>query len=255
VTSADRPRTTVWPRWAGTAAAAAGLAVAAAGCVSTEQKAAWAHIVDARIIAGQKPIIVRRPGGEVVVTGVALVREGPRLAIAVSLSNRTRRVLNDIPISVGVRTRGGGRRYLNRAAGLGYFESHLAVIAAGGHATWVFTAQRVRRLSGRPFAVAGRESVPPVTVARTLPVVSAVISPAQSVTAGARLRITVTNRSAVPQVQLPVYAVARAGHGYVAAGSAQVASLGAGQSTTTDLRLVGRPGGAPVQTEALPTLF
>ena len=255
MTSADHPRATAWPRRAGTAVAAAGLAAAAAGCVSTEQKAAWAHVIDARIIAGQKPIVVRRPGGEVVVTGVALVREGPRLAIAVSLSNRTGRVLNDIPISVGVRTRGGPPRYLNRAAGLGYFESHLAVIPAGGHSTWVFTARRVRRLSGRPFAVAGRESVPPVTVARTLPAVSAVASPARSLTPGARLRITVTNRSAVPQIQLPVYAVARTGRGYVAAGTTVIASLGAGQSTTTELELVGRAGRAPLQLEALPTLF
>jgi hypothetical protein len=257
VTSADRLPTaaTATARCALTAGAAIGLAFGTVGCVSTEQKATWAHIVDARIIASQRPTIVTRPGGQIAVTRVSLIRQGSRVAIAVSLSNRTGRVLNDIPISVGIRMRGGARRYLNRAAGLGYFQNHLAAIPARGRASWVFTARRVRRVSGRPFAVAGRPSVPPVTVAHTLPSVRAVLTPATEPSPGGRLRITVTNRSGVPQVQLPVYAVARSAHGDTAAGSATVANLGAGQSATTDLHLVGRAGRAPVQIEALPTLF
>jgi hypothetical protein len=255
VISADRPATAATARWAWTAGAAIGIAVVTGGCVSTEQKSTWARVVDARIIASQRPTIVTRPGGEIEVTGVSLVREGSRVAIAVSLSNRTGRVLNDIPISVGVRMRDGARRYLNRAAGLGYFQSHLAAIPARGHTTWVFTTRRVRRVSGRPFAVTGRSSVPPVTVAHTLPSVRAVLTPAAGPSPGGRLRITVTNRSGVPQVQLPVYAVARSAHGATAAGSATVANLGAGQSATTDLQLVGRAGRTPVQVDALPTLF
>ncbi|HEY2260020.1 MAG TPA: hypothetical protein VGH45_09920, partial [Solirubrobacteraceae bacterium] len=106
------------------------VAVASAGCVSTEQKATWAHLQDARIIATQKPTIVTRANDEVRVTGVELLHSGGRVAIVVGLRNTTSRAVNDIPISVGLRGRRGIRVYLNRAPGLDYFKTHVGVIAA-----------------------------------------------------------------------------------------------------------------------------
>lgn len=231
------------------------LGVALSGCVSTEQKATWLHVEDARIIARQRPTVVTRPGGQVRVIGVTLLRAGGRLAIAVELRNLTGQAVNDVPISVGVRTRGGARVYLNRASELDYFKTHVAVIPARGSLTWVFTGRGRRGLEGRPFALAGSESDPPVTVARSIPALRARVATAAVPAGSHALRVTVTNLSSIPQVGLQVYAFAGDGGHYSAAGSATVASLATGQSTTTRVDLVGRVHGAQLQLEALPTLF
>jgi hypothetical protein len=171
----------------------------------------------------------------------------------VRLQNETTRPLNDLPISIGTATSSGDRTYLNRAPNLDYFKTHVAVIPASATVTWVFTGRRGRPLSGRAFAVAGSRSSPPITVARAIPRVSAAIAPRAS---GSRaLRVRVTNRSSVPQLSLQVYAVALAAGRYSAAGSATVASLAAGKSTTVSVGLIGRRADSNVQIEALPTLF
>lgn len=238
---------------AGMALAAIAAAAGVGGCVSTEQRASWLHVQDARTIASQHRLIVTRSGDQLRVTSVTLLRDRHRLAIAVGLRNVTAHPVNDIPISVGVHSRGGARVYLNRAANLDYFKTHLAVIPAHGALTWVFTGPRRPGLDRRPFAIAGPQSDPPVTVARSIPAVRASVTGA--VRLGGSVRVTVTNLSSIPQVGLQLYALAGNGRRYSAAGSATVASLGTGQSTTTRVELVGPVSGAQLHLEALPTLF
>jgi hypothetical protein len=254
VTSAERDRPFQprgRPLWL--AAGVLGLGVTVSGCVSSEQKSVWAHIQDARIIASQSPLIVRHPSHEVAVTRVALLRTGTRIAIAVGLRNTTSHAINDVPISVGLRAKGGARVYLNRASGLDYFKTHVAEIPAGGATTWVFTAHRARTLAGRPFAVAGNQTLPRITVARSIPSVRVVLASAPAGKDG--IPITVTNLSSVPQSEFPVYALALSAGRYTAAGSTTIPALGTGSSTTTRVGLVGRLRGARVALEALPTLF
>jgi hypothetical protein len=104
--------------------------------------------------------------------------------------------------------------------------------------------------------VVGDETAPPTTVTRGLPRIRAVLARSASPAADRTLRVTVTNLSAVPQSELQVYAIAAGGkRGYAAVGSATVANLENGGSTTASIGLVGHPGNARVQIEALPTLF
>jgi hypothetical protein len=232
---------------------ATALSVALSGCVSTQQKARWNEIANARIIASQNPTLVKHAASAIRVTGVSIVRQGDRFAIAVRLHNETTHPLNDLPISIGTVSRSGGRTYLNRAPNLDYFRTHVAVIPASATVTWVFTGRRRHPLSGRAFAVAGSRSSPPITVARAIPRVSTVIAARAS--ASGALRVTVINRSSVPQLSLQVYAVSAVAGRYSAAGSATVASLAAGKSATVSLVLIGRRPDPNVQIEALPTLF
>lgn len=245
VTLADRPRAT--------AAGALALALLAGGCVSSEQKAAWLHVQDLRIIASQGHTLVRRPGHELRVTKVKLLHAGGHLAMVVVLRNLTAHTVNDVPISVGLRSRQGTRTYLNRAANTEYFKTHVAVVPARASATWVFTGRAPSDLTGAPFAVAGDESSPPITDAKTIPRVRAVLQPAAN--RRRALRLTVTNESPIPQAQLQVYGVAVENGRYLAAGSATIAALGTGNSTTTLLHLVGRQGAGQLTLEVLPTLF
>jgi hypothetical protein len=237
-----------------TPVAALALAALVAGCVSTQQKAAWLHVEDARIIASQSATVVPRPGDQAQVTRVSLLRGGPRLAIAVQLRNPTARAVNDLPISVGLR-RGRRRWLLNRAAGLDYFRTHVAAIAARSSVTWLFETTPPRGVAGRPFAVVGNEVRPPITVATTLPHIDAAVRRTTQAAGRLQLQVQITNRSPIPQDELPVYAVASSGDHLAAAGTATISRLDGGASTTVNLGLIGRADDAPIQLEALPTLF
>ena len=226
-----------------------GLACAAAGCVSTQQKASWLHVRDARIIAAQSPTVVRTENPEVRVQRIWVLRDGSRAALVVRLRNLSDRTLSDLPISVGF-TVHRKRIYLNRSANLGYFDAHLAGLRARQMVTWVF-ATRTRTLpTGRPFALVGPHPVPAVALGLALPKLRVSVAGAH----GSELRVRVTNHSSVPQLGLPLYAFAGI-HGRVtAAGQTTITTLGAGQTARIELGLIGHAN-SNLQLEALPTMF
>src|SRR5439155_10091007 len=121
-------------------------------------------------------------------------------------------------------------------------ETHVAAIGAGARATWVFTTRR-RIPHRRPFALVGDAARSPATLPRIT------VSPAPG--GGALVR----NPSAVPQYGLPVYALARRGGRFVAAGRATLTQLGSGRTATVGVPLIGERRGAPLELEALPTIF
>jgi hypothetical protein len=235
------------------AALAVMLAAAGAGCDSTEQKAARAHVQAARIIASEHPLLVTHADPRLRILGVTLVRRGTRLAVAVRLRNQISHPLSDVPISVGLR--GHGRTiYLNRAGGLDYFQTHVAEIPARSAVTWVLSTRARRGVAGSPFAIAGRESSPPITTALSIPRIRAVLAGSRLGHGAGTIQVTVTNLSAVPQYQLQVYALGQGRAAYSALGSASVPHLGTGSSTTMSIDLIGRSR-ARIELEALPTLF
>ena len=73
--------------------------------------------------------------------------------------------------------------------------------------------------------------------------------------AGDRVSVAVRNLSAVPQYQLPVYAVADEGGRTVAAGAGSLQTLAGGASQTVRLRLLGHVGRSAIQVQAAPTIF
>jgi hypothetical protein len=239
-------------------AAVVGVALALGGCVSSEQKAAWAQIESARIIASQNATVVAHPDPQVRVTRVSVVTGPGRVAIVVGLRNLSSHPVNDLPISVGWREPDHRSLYLNQHAGLGYFETHVAEIPGAGRITWVYSGPAPRRPSrasrggAHAFAVVGPPSRTPITVARKIPPVRAALVSAH----GRVLRVTVTNLSSIPQVPLQVYALALTGGRYSAVGSGTVAALSPGSSTPMRLNLVGRTTvNRQITLEALPTLF
>jgi hypothetical protein len=239
--------------------------VALSGCVTTQQKNARAELRAERIIATRRALHVTRINPNVRVEAIALLRGSTGTAFAMRLRNVAPRPATDLPISVGVITPRGRRLYFNRSADAGYFQTHVAAIAAEGRVTWVFTtAERLAGAgAGRPFADVGIASSPPLTTARTLPRIE--VSPSTGVASGHRpgpprslrssLRLAVQNLSEVPQDELPVYAVALRNGRYVAAGRATLGHLGTGARATVEVTLFGSGSGAKLQLDALPTIF
>jgi hypothetical protein len=186
------------------------------------------------------------------VTGVALLYGARRSAIVVDLRSSAPAALSDLPIAVGVRTRAGRRLALNTTVGVEWFRSHVPAIAARGATTWVFSFTRRLQPGAQPFARVGVPAVgAPVGHAAALPAVQA--RPAG--TTPRSERVVVANASDVPQVDLQVYAVARANGRPVAAGRGEIAHVGSNQQAIVDVPLVGRAGGAALRLTAVPTIF
>jgi hypothetical protein len=175
----------------------------------------------------------------------------------VRLQNLTARPLTDLPISVGLRGPGNRKTYLNRTAGIAYYDTHIPALAANATADWVLpiprtAAKRLTKATGRPFADVGFASEPPSTQVAQLPQIAV----RQRDTNGlARLRLRLANHSGLPQYGIQVYAVATHEGRYVAAGRASIDDLGAGASSTVRLTLLGKPRRGSVQLSAPPTIF
>jgi hypothetical protein len=211
-------------------------ALALTGCVTTQQTNQRYKLRADRTLAGRKPLRVTAPGTDAGVGRVTVLRSAHGGAVVVELRNRTGRALSDLPVTVGV-----GRTPLNARGGLNFFQTHVASIAPSGTVAWVFTTRR-QIPGGRPFALVGNAARSPAA----LPAITA--KPAAK---GA----LVSNSTDVPQYGLPVYALARRGGRYVAAGRTTLQELGTGSSVTVPLRLIGARHGAPLELEALPTIF
>ena len=86
-----------------------------------------------------------------------------RTAVVVELRSRARTPLTDVPIAVGVRTRGGKALALNGGRDLDWFETHVAALAPGATTTWVFTARRRVPAGARAYARVGVPTSKPAT--------------------------------------------------------------------------------------------
>jgi hypothetical protein len=224
---------------------------ALAGCVSTQDKNARAKLVADRTLASRRPLRLHGRSRDVRVLGVSLVRGRRAGALVVELRNRGARALTDVPIAVGVRRADGSRLTLNGGRSLDWFQTHVPAIDAGETTTWVFVPRRRELPAGRPWALAGAVGAAQAR-AGALPAIAASAAPAALPRA---LRVSLVNRSDVPQYDVQVYAVARAHGRVVAAGATRVGHLGSRGHAGTRVALVGAPGDHTVRVHALPTIF
>jgi hypothetical protein len=220
------------------------------GCNTTQDKAARLHIRSQRILAGREGVKVRELDKNVDVVKASLVESDGDAAIAVTLKNNGSQPVNDLPVVVGVRTADGKQAYLNESKGA-YFQAHIPALAAGEQTTWVYTGKDAIPAADSVFAKVGVAPSPPVATATQVPKleVSAIDSSSDKVEA------TVSNDTGFPQYDLAVYAWASKGGEYVAAGTASVGDLEAGDSAHVALKLVGNADGADLHVSAPPTIF
>lgn len=220
------------------------------GCVSTQRKNARAELVADRTLAGRAPLRLRHASRSVRVVRVALVRGARASAFVVTLRDRGA-AATDVPLAVGVRGAGGRRIAANGRGGLGWFRTHVPSIGAGAGTTWVFTARRALP-AGTPYAVAGAAGGAVASHVR-----GALPSLAARAVGRARggVVVALVNRSAIPQYDVQVYAVARDRGRVLAAGAASIAHVGSQGRARVRVALVGDPGRHPVRVFAPPTIF
>jgi hypothetical protein len=224
-----------------------GLAVTVSGCATTQDANKRASITADRTLASRKSLVLRGTDRDVRVVSTSVVNGRRGSAIVVVLRNRGDHPVNDLPIEVGPR----GGQAVNTRPNVPYFQSHAPAIAAGEEATWVYVSRRPLHAS-RAFARVGPPAKPPLTTAGRV----SELKTEDSGTAGdSSVLARITNDLGIPQYDLDVYAVARKGGRYVAAGRANLEHLGVSKTERVKLPLIGDAKGARIQVFAPQTLF
>ena len=226
------------------------IAIPLAGCTTTQHEAQRERLDSARQRAALEHTRVTVANPLVTPTSVTTIRAAGRTAVIVTVRNRGRHAVSDLPISIGY-TGAHGSTYLNAGTSLNYFETHLPAILPGHDLTWVFTSGRALPLGARTFARVGLRESAPATV--TEPNVH--IDLEYEAKAGDRsIAIRLQNPTGVPQYQLQIYAYAQRHGRYIAAGNETVAELGAGSKDRLRLALVGTPT-SDLHIQAVPTIL
>jgi hypothetical protein len=224
-----------------------------AGCTTTQHEAQRVQLESARQRASLKATRVRRANPTVAPTSVATVNAGDRTAFVVTVRNAGNRWVTDLPISVGYQRADGTRTYLNASANLNYFQAHLPAIAAGRSLTWVYTvAQHAVPHGTRPFAIVGIKRAAPARLTETNVRIELEVG---DVSGAGSVTVQLDNPSSVPQYQFQLYAYARRGSRYVAAGNLTVAELEAGSKLRVRVPVVGVGPSANLHVEAIPTIL
>ncbi len=226
-------------------------AAALAGCTTTQHAAQRERLDSARNRAALESTRVAVANTVVTPTSIAEVRAGGKTAFIVTVRNRSRRAVTDLPISVGYSRPNGTMTYLNSAADLDYFQAHLPAIRSGRTLTWVYTAGRVLPAEARPFARVGLRRSAPAQLTETN--VSIGLSYRYNESQRS-LKVHLNNQTSVPQYQLQVYVYAKRDGRYVGAANATVMDLGAGTRETFHLGLVGGAGNQ-LHVQAVPTIL
>jgi hypothetical protein len=226
------------------AASLVALATVVSGCATTQDANKRASINADRILASRQPLDLKGADRDVQVVRTSVINGKDGSAIVVVLRNRGDEPVNDLPIEVGPE----GGEAVNTRPNVPYFQSHAPAIGPGQKATWVYVSKEPLH-SSAAFAKVGTAANPPTRAGS----VSELDTGGSA--RGSSVRAEVTNDLGIPQYDLDVYAVARRGGRYVAAGRANLEHLGVSKTARFTLPLVGDAKGAHVQIFAPQTLF
>lgn len=184
------------------------------------------------------------------VLGSVVVHSSVGTAVAVALRNTSKHALAGAPIELTVRDAKGSVLYQNNTPGLQPSLTEVPLLEPGKTVVWVDDQVQVAGTPASASALVGEAKV-----ASTAPKIEVVSTHASTTGGEASESGSVANRSALPQVNLVVYAVARRAGKIVAAGRAVLPEIGAGTSVPFQIYFVGNPQGAQIEVSAPATTF
>ena len=235
---------------AATVAAGFGLMLLLPGCETTQDANARLLLRGDHTRASRLPVNVTTTDPNVKVLAADAVRGKDNGAIVVSLRNDGDTTATDLPIEVGVRS-GGSETPLNAKGAEYYGENHAPALPPGKGTTWVFPVAKAVP-PGTAFARVGPPPAGAATPGDDLPEIQAEL---QNPLANSTLSVKITNKSDIPQYDMGVYAVAKKGSSYVAAGEATLEHLGSNGTATVQVPVAGDGQGAQFQIFVTPTFF
>ncbi|HLW95397.1 MAG TPA: hypothetical protein VKS25_08480 [Solirubrobacteraceae bacterium] len=231
-------------------ALAAAAALLASGCETTQEQSAKIGRALGHQSAATGTLRVGGANRSVRVLRSVLVGAAGQSAVAVELSNTGARPQASFPILIAVRDAHGKTVYRNDTEGIEPSLQSLSLLPAHASEWWVDNEV----LGGAPKSVSvsvgassGRVAVggpPPLITTRALS--------ASASFPGPHVSATVSNRSAVAQRQLALYAVVLNGNTVVGAGRAIVVALGAHASTSVVIPVIGSVDGRTISVTTAP---
>lgn len=226
--------------WVGAALAA----LALTGCESNIERSAQLEHVRLRHRAALKTsaLSISKPNPQVQVLGSTILtgREGD--AVVVTLRNRSRQAMSDVPIEIAVKSAGGQVLYRNNLPGVAGSLVTVPLLMPGAPTTWVDDQVNV---SGRPTSVSvlvgsGSRAAGPAAGGA----LQIIIVEEHSTEGGEGVAGTIANRSSIAQHELVIDAIASRAGRILAAGRAVLPEVGAHSSSVFQLYLIGHPKGA-----------
>lgn len=231
-------------------AAAACCTLLLAACESTQTKSARLS-AQAGDLKTQRGVRIARASKVVKVQRATVLRDANGTAAVVALRNTSKRTQARVPLLIDVRGEGGKSVFKNDDPGLDPALTGVSVLLPGQQLLWVndqvlasAAARRVR------VKVGPQRGKAPVKLPRLE------LAPPQlesDPTSGVLAVGKVTNRSAVEQRNLVIFAVARKGKRVVAAGRGAIERLKPRASATYQVFFIGNPQGARLTLAAPPT--
>jgi hypothetical protein len=227
------------------------LALAFAGCESTQSKSAKLESV-AQKSKHEKGLVVAEQSKDVTVVHTTLLQDANGAATVVELRNSSSGSLVGLPISVQVLDKATKPVYANDAPGLDASLVSVAALAPGASLDWVNDQVTVASPGESVVAKLGAGAKPGPA---TLPQLEVSALKAQGDASGEQsITGDVVNRSQVAQTRLVVYVTGRKGDAVVAAGRAIIERLAPGKSTHFSVFPIGDPNGAQLSAAAPPTV-
>jgi hypothetical protein len=225
--------------------------VALSGCQTTAEKSARIEReAKRRSLAVQNGLKTTRPSREVRVTATTVLHGSEGAVAVVELRNTSSHALRSVPLALTVTGAGGRTVYENSGAGLEAALVSVPVLAP--HATFAWVDDQIPAAGSPSAARAGVGEAPALTGA--IPQIAvAGVHPIEDPSNGMGAAGTVSNRSAVAQVNLVLFALARRSGRIVAAGRAVLPELAAGAQLPFQVFFVGDPGRARIQVSAPPS--
>ncbi|MHB8233345.1 MAG: hypothetical protein ACYDHT_01695 [Solirubrobacteraceae bacterium] len=225
-------------------------AVALGGCETTAEKSAQLQRQAKRVTLDEKGLSITHESAEIKVVSATVVRDSERAAAVVTLHNNSAQAQRGVPIAIVVKDARGRTLFQNNGAGLEGALVSLPSIGPHATATWVDDQLPA---TGAPASVSARVGEAP-GVAKALPVLAiGAAQLSQDPASGTVASASVSNRSAIKQQGLVVFAVGRRAGRVVTAGRAIVPELAARASAPFQVSLVGDASGAQLQFVAPPS--
>jgi len=231
----------------------AAVAVGGAGCESTQSRSARLKAASADRPA-EKRFSITEESRDVSVESAQVLQDDLGAAVVVELRSRSRRPQASVPVAIEVAAKGGAKLFANDAPGLESALIAAPLIEPGRRLLWVNDQVRLSGRASRAKAKVGKAKQPSPAKVPKIELVGTpklAADPSGGFTATGKVR----NASAIEQIRLVVFAIARRGGRIVGAGRSVVPRLKPGAKARFTAFLVGAPRGAKLTVTPLPTTF
>lgn len=227
------------------------ISLALCGCQSTQEHSAELQRDAKHTLLASQGVSVTKESPNVRVVHSAIIHTSTATAVVVQMRNVSAKTLRDAPVELTVKDAKGGVLYQNNAPGLEPSLTKVAVLEPGAETVWVDDQVQVAGTPASATGLVGEATT--VSQVPRMEIQNAYLSSepgAEATESG-----NVANRSATPQANLVVYALARRAGKIVAAGRAVLPEIEAGTSVPFQIYFVGNPQGAQVEVSAPATTF